>query len=582
MSDIAINADRVFDLTGMICDGSASASELAEMDAYLRADQQSCDRYMGYCWMHVALTMELQLQRAVQSVHQQINIGLAVPDTSTFDAVKIEPSSSFAPTFLSTAYHRTIDFFSQELPFSLLIGAVVTSLGLWAASMVYVSGPEKIAQDSSSLPSRSTYNPAQEVVGRITGMVGCKWPKGEGSPLGDDNVSLGRKFTLDSGLMEITYNTGAKVILQGPVTYEVESNGGYMAAGKLTGKLEKKVASGQWPVASDINKSEISNPQSLIPNPFVIRTPTATVTDLGTEFGVEVTKEGDSVIQVKTGAVDVVAKEGADHVCLQADGSRNAARIEAGTRKIITLCSNSEQFVYVLPKPSLRGGAVVEWSGMRPQGSLSPAKDDLLQTSLAKVINDDPEPPRYELSATPSRLYDGTLYGPKNEDLNIDSNKFSYTPRDSRSLTFVLDTTRNREGYTIDAIDLFTGYFWMRVGQKYKVEFSQVGHDNWLPVVSYDHSALQDKEFWEARSRIQNRIAGEPLATHVNRIRFTFYDTVELIKLNQRPGCVYREIDVIGSPTVSDARLETTPAHPQGETTNTNDGVQSMMPARKQ
>ena len=45
--------------------------------------------------------------------------------------------------------------------------------------------------------------------------------------------------------MEITYNTGAKVILQGPVTYEVESNGGYLSLGKLTGKLEKRV-SGQW------------------------------------------------------------------------------------------------------------------------------------------------------------------------------------------------------------------------------------------------------------------------------------------------------------------------------------------------
>ena len=61
--------------------------------------------------------------------------------------------------------------------------------------------------------------------------------------------------------MEITYDTGAKVILQGPVTYEVESNGGYLAVGKLTGKLEKKVASGQWPVVS---KSAIINQQSTI------------------------------------------------------------------------------------------------------------------------------------------------------------------------------------------------------------------------------------------------------------------------------------------------------------------------------
>ena len=54
-------------------------------------------------------------------------------------------------------------------------------------------------------------------------------------------VSLGDKFALASGLMEITYNTGAKVILQGPVTYEVESvAGGYLSVGKLTARLEKK------------------------------------------------------------------------------------------------------------------------------------------------------------------------------------------------------------------------------------------------------------------------------------------------------------------------------------------------------
>ena len=64
-------------------------------------------------------------------------------------------------------------------------------------------------------------------------MVDCKWN-------GGSRVSLGQKFDLASGLMEITYDTGAKVILQGPVTYSVEANGGYLAVGKLTGKLEKK------------------------------------------------------------------------------------------------------------------------------------------------------------------------------------------------------------------------------------------------------------------------------------------------------------------------------------------------------
>ena len=64
-------------------------------------------------------------------------------------------------------------------------------------------------------------------------MVDCKWN-------GSSRVSLGQRFDLASGLMEITYDIGAKVILQGPVTYSVEANGGYLAVGKLTGKLEKK------------------------------------------------------------------------------------------------------------------------------------------------------------------------------------------------------------------------------------------------------------------------------------------------------------------------------------------------------
>ena len=152
-------------------------------------------------------------------------------------------------------------------------------------------------------------------------MVDCKWEKKglgirdwglEISDLGfgisanpQSLVSLGDKFALASGLMEITYDTGAKVIFQGPVTYEVESNGGYLAVGKLTGKLEKKAASGHLCLVSPqpLAPSPSSNPQSLIPNPFVIRTPTATMTDLGTEFGVEVSKDRQCRLEVFRGKV---------------------------------------------------------------------------------------------------------------------------------------------------------------------------------------------------------------------------------------------------------------------------------------
>ena len=83
------------------------------------------------------------------------------------------------------------------------------------------------------------------MVGRITGMVDCRWADPATEAFDRDDVPLGRKYALASGFMEITYNSGAKVILQGPATYEVESaSGGFLSLGKLTARVEKK---GQGP-----------------------------------------------------------------------------------------------------------------------------------------------------------------------------------------------------------------------------------------------------------------------------------------------------------------------------------------------
>ena len=148
-------------------------------------------------------------------------------------------------------------------------------------------------------------------------------------------VSLGDRFALSSGLMEITYDTGAKVILQGPVTYSVETNGGYLSVGKLTGKLETRGegrgTGGECPVhPSSFILPPSANPPSLISNPFVIRTPTATVTDLGTEFGVEVTRSRQCQLRVFQGRV-VLQTGGSDGIAPQTIelGKNEAASVQA-------------------------------------------------------------------------------------------------------------------------------------------------------------------------------------------------------------------------------------------------------------
>ena len=221
-------------------------------------------------------------------------------DNGTIDESPAPPHASPFPTFLSTTFPATIGY-SSGWSVAYLTATVIT--GLWLLSMWLTPVSRQVA--THSLPPAAERQLAPEPlpasVGRITGMVDCKWN-------GGSRVSLGQKVDLASGLMEITYDTGAKVILQGPVTYEVEANGGYLAVGKLTGKLEKNDK-------RETLNAELSDRRSSFivhRSSFVIRTPTATVTDLGTEFGVEVDKSGVTETNVFVGAVQVVRIGGKD------------------------------------------------------------------------------------------------------------------------------------------------------------------------------------------------------------------------------------------------------------------------------
>ena len=154
---------------------------------------------------------------------------MALQDPSALDSCS---SPSPAPAFLPVPSYGTTNYFADGWPVAYLLAAVILGLGIVAAAVTYVSQPVHVASALQVQKSRSVPEPNTPCVGRITGMVDCRWT-------GGSRVSLGQKCELASGLMEITYDTGAKVILQGPVTYSVEANGGYLAVGKLTGKLEK-------------------------------------------------------------------------------------------------------------------------------------------------------------------------------------------------------------------------------------------------------------------------------------------------------------------------------------------------------
>jgi hypothetical protein len=208
---------------------------------------------------------------------------------------------SLLPLF-STTLSDPVAYFSGW-PVAYVVATVLLAAGLIAAHLTPKSYPVQTVQRSLPTRGRSLPGPEMQSVGRITGMVDCRFAAGSKTEGQRPKalVSIADKFVLLSGLLEITYDTGATVILQGPVTYQVESvAGGFLSLGKLTARVENTKTKDQRP------KTEDPHPSSLIPHPlFVVRTPTATVTDLGTEFGVEVSSEGHTTSHVFRGAIEL-------------------------------------------------------------------------------------------------------------------------------------------------------------------------------------------------------------------------------------------------------------------------------------
>jgi hypothetical protein len=333
---------ELFDLVGALCNGSITSEEQGRLGSLLSGNGDARQFYVRYLDLHLALT-DLDVLGYIDSddVLPGLLAGLDAYEhedaafTNTLSHEQDDSSHSAVPTF-PTVLNATVGYFSDGMPLAYLLATVITGLGLLVMGLVHVSGPEQVARQSISIPSPASGKGVEgegKVVGRITGAVGCKWaekgtvpfcPRGGLSPFprkgsgfrgqrsGANNqqstinnhqslVSLGQNFALASGLLEITYHTGAKVILQGPATYEVEANGGYLSIGKLTGKLEK--GNGK---ARMTNDEGLQNSSFVIrPSPFVIHTSTATVTDLGTEFGVNVGEHGSVAVVVFDGKVKV-------------------------------------------------------------------------------------------------------------------------------------------------------------------------------------------------------------------------------------------------------------------------------------
>lgn len=276
--------------------GTATADELAKLERWVCEDTAARAFYVRYMHLCADLHWNATGNTGDDACGTMNN---ATPDEGVPAFVLPIPGTSVEHSAFSIYHSGFGSVFFSYMVATTLMGAALAVAWIWKLP----DYSQMALQSPSSADHRAReLGPATEFVGQVTGMVDCRWSDPNTATIERAHVPVGRKYALASGLVEITYNTGAKVILQGPCTYEVESAAsGYLSVGKLTARVEKKEERRTKNEELSASRSSFLIPHSY----FAVRTPTATVADLGTEFGVEVSEKGDTTSQVFRGSVQL-------------------------------------------------------------------------------------------------------------------------------------------------------------------------------------------------------------------------------------------------------------------------------------
>ena len=234
--------------------------------------------------------------------------------------------SAAACAVVANWVRRQVMALVQPVPLAFLIAGVVLAgvLGIMA---------------SLSLPQASDqpFGPARPVLARVTGLHQPVWRSADRAVGLIEPLFAGSTLDLETGLVELRYDCGASVLLEGPAVLQIDSaSSARLVRGRLTARVEKPDGGQAGELSARV---------------FSVHTPQASVHDLGTEFGVEVGERGAADVHVFDGLVELAAATPAAPEVPVRLGAGEAAGIDEAGRIKRRGGSLARKFVRSLPKP---------------------------------------------------------------------------------------------------------------------------------------------------------------------------------------------------------------------------------------
>ncbi|MEM1228789.1 MAG: FecR domain-containing protein [Planctomycetota bacterium] len=241
-------------LISAVMDGRGSEDQRHELSQRLRSSAEARDEYLKLADLHAALTTDVTLRSSET-------------ETSTLPLM-----DSTADAGWSRRRHRTLIASCAALAASVLL-----VFCLWIGD-----GGAPVVDDANQFAVSEPVS-GFATIAQVTNAIWKTDPMDVGSRLSATAVLL------ESGFVQIEYDSGVELTLEGPAKFElIDATQSNLTGGLLTATVPEGAEG------------------------FTVHTPTAEVVDLGTSFGIDLREEGFSNVSVFDGEVEVTALDASE------------------------------------------------------------------------------------------------------------------------------------------------------------------------------------------------------------------------------------------------------------------------------
>jgi hypothetical protein len=301
--------DELGELAAALCDGRITAAEAQRLESLAGGSADA----MRYLVQYLQLHGELHWDHAA-GAGEDIVRRLGAP---------LSPEEAMAAAREAGRAGRRGRWLL--LMATIALSAVLIIVG-WRAIPVR---PKQPAGDPS---------PASAYVAQITATIEPRWAAGDAAQLRNARLLAGQELQLQSGLAELTFASGARLIFAGPaVLYLDAADQAFLSSGRATAVVANE------------------------PQPFKLRTPDATISGGPAVWGVHVPASGPAEVHVFEGGPTVYSGSGAAAHAVQTLEPGQSVRLMAQPGKppsIVAISSIAERFVRAMPVAASLPGSV--------------------------------------------------------------------------------------------------------------------------------------------------------------------------------------------------------------------------------